>query len=343
MGKWLMSGVASATACNAASGVITLYAAGLVESMRDADTAEATAAAHSSEQQRCSSTAGMTAGRAPPIADGAVAVDGWMNSAVAVSQQISGIKQQQVQRPARANSNDVLVDLPLIASTSLAATGVLAESAKLLLAALLHPAPRGTYPVPALLSADSSQQQGGSAVFIAPGSAAAASCWPPAVLQFSLLHHQHTHQPQQQSLVMSDVQSWLPLLVLSAAAAVPHAGQVPEELVAAVSAGLLEVLLGAAPAAPSCTAAAWLCDVLRSGRWHCWRPYLGKPAYLLQRWGTAAVAVICSQLYTYMGAYGSATTCIMYTHAVCVGSRGNHPGALSECLQVPGSTSTHVC
>lgn len=215
-------------------------------------------------------------------------------------------QQQQIQHG--GGVRPVLNDLPLVSSIccsgSSSSTSLLSEAAHLILAALVKPAPPGTYAVPAAgpsaagysttTTSTLQQQQGvgihsvqgnhSSAVFTSPGAAAAASCWPPAVLQLALLHH---HQQQgvssQRYLNLHNLQSWLPLLVLSATAATAAPAEVPPELLAAVSASLLDVLFGAAPAAASVTAAGVLCGVLKSGGWHWWRPYLGKPAYIIQR------------------------------------------------------------
>jgi hypothetical protein len=250
-----------------------------------------------------------------------------------------------------------LVDLCLVASTSLSAGGLLAEAAQLLLAALLHPAPAGSFAVPALpplqqqqgvaqygsvqqpvqaypaalvsvnfgqeqqqdaAHYQQQQQQQRQVVFMPGSSAAAASCWPPAALQLAVAHqwdqlhgtthHHHHHQQQQQQAVTQQQQNvatpqhrllsldhlpdWLPLLVLSSAAAVSHPNEVPGELLAAVAAGLIDVLLADAPGPASCTAAGWLCQLLRSGAWGTWRPYIGKPAYLMHRWG-AVIMCLC--------------------------------------------------
>jgi hypothetical protein len=272
LAKWLMAGLPTRTACNACSGLITLYALNLPELLAKTCTPTPTAAATGKAQATAAAAA----------------------------------------EPARTGAS--LVDLGLISSTSLAAGGLLVEAAQLLLAALLHPAPAGTFPVPALPALQQQQQQQDSAlqlvqaypvsvdlsdqhqqqqqqqVVFMPGSAAAASCWPPAVLQLAVAHHwdqlhatQQQQQHAQQLLSLDRLPDWLPLLVLSAAAAVSHPHEVPGELMAAVAAGLIDVLLAAAPGPASCTAAGWLCQLLRSGAWGTWRPYIGKPAYLMHR------------------------------------------------------------
>jgi hypothetical protein len=174
---------------------------------------------------------------------------------------------------------------------------------------LVYPGQPGSWCGP---SSPQQQQQEGQQVFTSPGAAAAASCWPPAVLQLAVLHAQQQQQQpdaaQQQDsssasqatptpaavaaaaaggvLSLQQLPLWLPHLVLSAAAAVAHPTRMPPELLAAVSAGLLDVLLGPAPGPSSCVAGGWLCQVVRGGggHWAVWRPYLGKPGHLVHRW-----------------------------------------------------------
>jgi hypothetical protein len=214
----------------------------------------------------------------------------------------------------------------MIASSSLVCPGLLAEAAQLLMAALLNPAAPGTFLLPTLPqdpstptgqlggwfvpSSPQQQQQGVQQVFTSPGAAAAASCWPPAVLQLALLHaqqqqQQHPDASQQRDsssgaqatptptaaaaggvLSLQQLPLWMPHLVLSAAAAVAHPSRMPPELLAAVSACLLDVLLGCAPGPSSCVAGGWLCQVVRGGggTLALWRPYLGKPGHLVHRW-----------------------------------------------------------
>jgi hypothetical protein len=315
-----MAGLPSRTACNACSGLITLYALDMPELLANAN----------------ASTRALTAYAAPNTRKLQLATHKAAAAAAAAAEaKCVGV---------------ALIDLCLIASTSLSAGGLLAEAAQLLLAALLHPAPAGSFAVPALPPLQQQQQQGlaqygpsqqpvqaypalpniaqvqqhdaaeyqqqqqRQVVFMPGSSAVAASCWPPAVLQLAVahqwdqLHATHTHQQQtvtqQQQQQQQDVAQhrllsldhlpdWLPLLVLSSAAAVSHPNDVPGELLAAVAAGLIDVLLAAAPGPASCTAAGWLCQLLRSGAWGTWRPYIGKPAYLMHRWGQFGDVVVC--------------------------------------------------
>jgi hypothetical protein len=245
IGKWILSVLTTRTACNASSGLVTWYALTFPELLNS---------------QRKMSSPGAAAAAAAGAAVGA--------------------------QP--RGSPEVVPDLLLIASISLLPAGLLLEAAQLLMAALLHPAAPGTF-----LVAEASQQQQQQpstiqAVFSAPGSAVAASCWPPSVLKLVLYHQQqqqqqqHLKQPASRCLPLTPLP--LPLLVLSAAAAVTNTAQVPPELLAAVAAELIDVLLVAAPGSSSVTAAGWLCQVLRSSHhWHLWRPYVGKPSYLMQR------------------------------------------------------------
>jgi hypothetical protein len=189
------------------------------------------------------------------------------------------------------------VDLMLVASASLAARGgLIAEAAQLLLTVLLAPAPWGTYPPPvsplhdnlprpAMQQQQQQQQQGGgaalpsrdNAVFTAPGSAAAASRWPPAALSLALQH------AAPGGLVLDRLPSWLPALHLACVAAQAHPHELPVEVLSATAVGLLCALQAAAPGAPSCAAAGWICRLLRSGHWDVWKPLLGEPAQLIQR------------------------------------------------------------
>jgi hypothetical protein len=286
LAKWLMSCLPTRTACNASSSLITLYALHLPELLTGNNSTPTTAAAAANAQPHSA--------KSPPPAAAA---------------------------GESAGSGAALVDLCLLSSTSLASGGLLAEAAQLLLGALLHPAAAGSFPVPELPAMQQQrqqdmatlqqvqayppvidsvqqqqqqQQQQATWVFMPGSSSSAASCWPPAVLQLAVarrhdqLLHEATHndKPQKQQMLPLDcLPDWLPLLVLSAAAAAKYPHEVPGELLAAVAAGLIDVLLAAAPGPASAIAASWLCQVLRSGAWSTWRPYIGKPAYLMQRWG----------------------------------------------------------
>jgi hypothetical protein len=301
LAKWLMAALPSRTACNACSGLITLHALNMPDLLATTSPSALTASPASRKLQ--SATHKAAAAVAEPTGVGVA-----------------------------------LVDLCLVASTSLSAGGLLAEAAQLLLAALLHPAQAGSFAVPALPPSQqqeqglarygslqqpvqaypaaldlAQEQQQRQVVFMSGSSAAAASCWPPAVLQLAVAHqwdqlhcatpHHHQQQqgaiqqqqnkatPQHRLLSLDHLPDWLPLLVLSSAAAVSHPNEVPGELLAAVAAGLIDVLLAAAPGPASCTAAGWLCQLLRSGAWGTWRPYIGKPAYLMHRWGAVTVCL----------------------------------------------------
>lgn len=298
--KWLMATVPSHTSVNTCSGLVTLYALHSTELLTQAAAAQAcippAAAATVATSPAITGSRGPTAAQAHH------------------TPQLMLSEAQQV---------PVLPDLLLVASVTLACPGLLADTAQLLLAAMLQPAPPGTYLLPTLshqqapsqqLGWSSSQQQQqpqqpDTHVFTSPGAAAAASCWPPVVLQLAVLHAQQQQQqqadaappgappagdaaaagPLASSHQASPLWLWLPQLVLSTAAAVAHPTRMPPELLAAVSAGLLDVLLGAAPAPASCVAASWLCQVLRGSHWDLWRPYLGKPGHLAQRWAQAGV------------------------------------------------------
>lgn len=295
--KWLMATVPSHTSVNTCSGLVTLYALHSTELLTQAAAAQACI---------------------PPAAAATVATSpataGSRGSTAAQAHHTPQLMLSEAQQV------PVLPDLLLVASVTLACPGLLADTAQLLLAAMLQPAPPGTYLLPTLPHQQAPSQQLGwtspqqqpqqqpeTQVFTSPGAAAAASCWPPVVLQLAVLHAQQ--QPQQHpdavppgaSLAVdaaavgplasshhaSPLWLWLPQLVLSTAAAVAHPTRMPPELLAAVSAGLLDVLLGAAPAPASCAAASWLCQVLRGSHWDMWRPYLGKPCHLAQRWAQA--------------------------------------------------------
>jgi hypothetical protein len=293
--KWLMATVPSHTSVNTCSGLVTLYALHSTELLTQAAAAQA-----------CVPPAA-----AATVATSPGAVGSRGSTAAQVTHQLMSTDSQQV---------PVLPDLLLVASVTLACPGLLADTAQLLLAAMLQPTPPGTYLLPTLshqqapspqLGWSSPQQQqkqqqpqSETQVFTSPGAAAAASCWPPVVLQLAVLHAQQQQQQQQPDASPSGAPHdtaaaaaagplvghhapplwlWLPQLVLATAAAVSHPTRMPPELLAAVSAGLLDVLLGAAPAPASCVAASWLCQVLRGGHWDLWRPYLGKPGHLTQR------------------------------------------------------------
>jgi hypothetical protein len=297
--KWLMATIPSHTSVNTCSGLVTLYALHSTELI--------TQAAAAAAAEPCSTpgplAATTTSGRPSPIQP---------HPKQAQQQQ----QQQRERQLGQLGQALVLPDLLLIASTSLACPGLLAEAAQLLLAALLQPAPPGTFLPPTLslnhagpqrlawAGTEQQQQQDevSQQVFTSPGAAAAASCWPSAVLQLAVLYAQQQQQQQQRdaspqgnsptggsstaagtALNLHQLPLWLPQLVLAAAAAVAHPTRMPPELLAAVSAGLLDVLVGVAPAQSSCVAASWLCQVLRGGHWPLWRPYLGKPGHLAQR------------------------------------------------------------
>lgn len=302
--KWLMATVPSHTSVNACSGLITLYALHSTELLTQAAAAQACVPPAAAATV---ATSPATAGSRGPTAAQAHHTPQLMSSEV-----------QQV---------PVLPDLLLVASVTLACPGLLADTAQLLLSAMLQPAPPGTYLLPTLSHQQAPSQQLGwtspqqqpqpqqpeTQVFTSPGAAAAASCWPPVVLQLAVLHAQQQQQQQPDAALpgaslagdaaaaaaavgplasshhTSPLWLWLPQLVLSTAAAVAHPTRMPPELLAAVSAGLLDVLLGAAPAPASCVAASWLRQVLRGSHWDMWRPYLGKPGHLAQRWAQAGV------------------------------------------------------
>lgn len=298
LSKWLMASVTSHTSVNTCSGLVTLYALHSSELLTQAAAAQAAATAPSSLQQQATTSPTPTPG---------------------AQEQLRKQPHQQKHAGLSHAARDpyptppVVPDLLLISSTALACPGLLAEAAQLLMAALLHPAATGTFLLPTMAAPHQQQQLGwagrgpvqmqqqdedssaGEQVFTSPGAAAAASCWPPAVLQLAVLQAQQM-QPQQQgseqplqgnlvtaALSLQQLPKWMPLLVLSAAAAVAHPTRMPPEVLAAVSAGLLDVLLGAAPARSSCVAASWLSQVLHGGHWAVWRPCLGKPGHLVHR------------------------------------------------------------
>lgn len=291
--KWLMASVPSHTSVNTCSGLVTLYALTITDMLTQAAdrTARASMPAPSPRALSPAAAGLLSRGRSPA------------QQQHPMQHQHHWLQESRPQAP-------VLPDLLLIASSSLACPGILAEAAQLLLAALLHPAAPGTFMVPALSntqaaalqhgwvdphSHEQQQQQQLQQVFTSPGAAAAASCWPSSVLQLAVLQAQQQQQQQpdqvQQAnspagcvLSLQQLPLWLPRLVLSAAGAVAHPSAMPPELLAAVSACLLDVLLGAAPANSSCVAASWLCQVLRGGHWALWRPCLGKPGHLVHRW-----------------------------------------------------------
>jgi hypothetical protein len=262
LSKWLMTSVPTQASVFACSGLVTQYALHLPELLAQV------AAASKQTAAAAAAAAGLSPRSSP------------------AGMQLHARSQQ----PASA----VQTDLLLLSSAMLACPGLLAEAAQLLLTALLHPAVPGSYAVLELPQAHhhAEQQQ---LVFTLPGAAAAASCWPPAVMQLAVLQQLQQQQQQQQagqspqqqqpalSLSLQQLPLWLPQLVLSAAAAVGHPAEVPPELLAAVAAALIDVLLGTAPASSSCIAAGWLCQLLRSGAWAVWRPYIGKPAHLVHR------------------------------------------------------------
>jgi hypothetical protein len=292
--KWLMATIPSHTSVTTCSGLVTLYALHSTELV--------TQAAAAAAAELCSTSG--------PLAAASSSRSGGRTSPIQPHPKQQ--QQQQERQLGYAGQASVLPDLLLIASTSLACPGLLAEAAQLLLAALLQPSPPGTYLPPTLslkhtmpqqlAGAGTEQQQHEEVtqqVFTSPGAAAAASCWPPAVLQLAVQYAQQQQpdtSPQGNSptngsttaaagtaFSLHQLPLWLPQLVLAGAAAVAHPTRMPPELLAAVSAGLLDVLLGGAPAHSSCVAASWLCQVLRGGHWALWRPYLGKPGHLAQR------------------------------------------------------------
>jgi hypothetical protein len=287
-----MASVTTHTSVNTCSGLVTLYALHSSELLTQAAAAEAAATASNTLQQH-------TRTSPPPTSSSPGAQEPHKQH------QQAGLS-HAVRDP--QTSPPVVPDLLLISSTALACPGLLAEAAQLLMAALLHPAAPGTFLLPTLRAPHQQlgragwgpaqmQQQAedaGEQVFTSPGAAAAASCWPPAVLQLAVLQAQQLQQQQQgleqpqqgnlaTALSLQQLPKWMPLLVLSAAAAVAHPTRMPAELLAAVSAGLLDILLGAAPAHSSCVAASWLSQVLHGGHWAVWRPCLGKPGHLVHR------------------------------------------------------------
>jgi hypothetical protein len=296
-----MASVTSHTSVNTCSGLVTLYALHSSELLTQAAAAQAAATAPSSLQQQATTSPTPT------------------SSSPGAQEQLRKQPHQQKHAGLSHAARDpyptppVVPDLLLISSTALACPGLLAEAAQLLMAALLHPAAPGSFLLPTMAAPHQQQQLGwsgrgpvqmqqqdedssaGEQVFTSPGAAAAASCWPPAVLQLAVLQAQQM-QPQQQgseqplqgnsvtaALSLQQLPKWMPLLVLSAAAAVARPTRMPPEVLAAVSAGLLDVLLGAAPAHSSCVAASWLSQVLHGGHWAVWRPCLGKPGHLVHR------------------------------------------------------------
>ncbi len=103
--------------------------------------------------------------------------------------------------------------------------------------------------------------------------------WPSDVLQLTTLAAALPH-----GVTLAQLLQWLPQIVVAAAACLGYPDQAPPELMRVTAAALMDVLLGTVPGAPSTAAANLLAQALRSGHAQRWLSYMGKPAWLLNRW-----------------------------------------------------------